>query len=149
MSNDFNIMFCESNTFTSSSGGLGFTSSIKKTQNFDFTPSPKSDNLCFEEHHNKHFFELDTHENTPLEGVFNLENLDLDKGRSYSQKFEEELIANYSKEKSQIYINSSKKTPKYLSSKITNTEEKGNSLNFFKKIINFQIFKKLNKLLIK
>lgn len=151
MSNDnFNFMFSESNTFTSSAGGLGFTSSIKKTQNFNFTPSPKSDNVFLEEHHsNKYFFEMDTHENTPLDEVFNLEKLETYKGRSNSQKLNEELFANCPKEKNQICINSSNKKSKYLSSKIkTNIGKKSNSLNFFKKfhfIIKFS--KKLNKII--
>ena len=101
MSDNFNFIVCESNTFTSSAsaeGGLGFTSSIKKTQNFDFTPSPENDQL-FEEHRNEYFFELETNENTPLQDILPIDKLSLNNIKSNSQKFEEKSIDNLSEQK--------------------------------------------------
>ena len=137
MSEYFNFIVCESNTFTSSAeGGLGFTSSIKKTQNFDFTPFPKS-NQNFEEYHNEYFFKLETNENIPLQDILPIDKLDLNNNKSNSQKFEEGFITKLSKEKNinknHFDITFINKKSKYMSS--TNKpiiEEKGKFYILFK-----------------
>ncbi len=82
------MMIYEETIFTSSGlGGTGFNKSNKKQENLNFTPSPKRDYL--QENQSIIFNEIDTYENTPLEGLYsgfqneklynkNIDNLDSD-----------------------------------------------------------------------
>lgn len=99
-----NFVICESNTFTSSAeGGLGFTSSKKKKGNFNFTPSPKSEDIFINEQQIEYFFDIDTNENTPLQESSPINHkMESDFKSTKIDKFKEEFNRLLSNKKIQI-----------------------------------------------
>jgi hypothetical protein len=78
-------------------GGLGYNSTKKtKPINFNFTPSPKSEKMIFEEQQFYYLHEIKTNENTYLEEIFPKEIIKTD---SDSKPLKIDFVSNYKNDK--------------------------------------------------